>query len=150
MALQATVSERDEPEFGEFLRAQLREYNNDHSPFHREARQPGAVVPLNVMLRDETGNFAGGLCGMTIWDWLEIDRLFVPAGHRGQGWGALLLQTAETIAVQRGCRHVHLRTYEFQARTFYERHGYRVIGRLDGYPPGSAFYWMRKDFDGQY
>ena len=32
-----------------------------------------------------------------------------------------------------------------EARGFYEKCGYRVIGQLDEYPPGGSFYWMRKD-----
>ena len=38
-----------------------------------------------------------------------------------------------------------LTTFEFQARAFYEARVYREAGRLVGYPPGSTYYWMRKE-----
>lgn len=145
MTLDATVSEADEKEFAEFLHAQIREYNNRQSLHHRQVRRPGAVKPLHVMLRDETGQVIGGLSAHTYWDWLEIDDFFVPDEWRGKGIGTSLLQTAEKIAVSRGVKHCFLSTFEFQARAFYEKHGYSVAGKLEGYPPGSTFFWMRKD-----
>ena len=97
------------------------------------------------MIQDGTGQTVGGLSGRTYWDWLEVNDLFVPKHLRGQGIGTSLLQTAETVANTRGARHSFLSTFEFQARTFYERHGYYVAGKLEGYPPGMTYYWMRKD-----
>ena len=145
MTHEVTVSEEDEQEFAEFLHAKIREYNNHHSSHHRAARQPGAVKPLHVMLKDGTGQVVGGLSAKTYWDWLEIDDLFVPDHLRGQGIGTSLLLTAETTATSRGIKHCFLSTFAFQARTFYEKHGYSVVGKLEGYPPGAAYFWMRKD-----
>ncbi len=31
-----------------------------------------------------------------------------------------------------------------QTRTFYERHGYKVVGVVENYPPGSKYYTMVK------
>jgi GNAT superfamily N-acetyltransferase len=145
MTLDVTVSEADEKEFAEFLHAQIREYNNRQSHHHRQARQPGAVKPLHVMLKNKAGRVIGGLAAHTYWDWLEIDDFFVPDDLRGKGIGTTLLQTAETIAVRRGVSKCFLSTFEFQAQAFYEKRGYSVVGKLEGYPPGSTFFWMRKD-----
>jgi len=145
MALEITISEEDEKEFAGLLQARIREFNNHHSPHHLAARQPGAVRPLHVMVKDEAGQVVGGLSAHTYWDWLEVDDLFVPETWRGQGIGSSLLQTAEAMAVERGARHSFLTTFAFQARGFYERHGYTVAGTLEGYPPRSAYFWMRKD-----
>jgi hypothetical protein len=38
-----------------------------------------------------------------------------------------------------------LRTFSFQARRFYEKEGYRVVGELADYLPGETLYWVRKD-----
>ncbi len=53
---------------------------------------------------------------------------------------------AETEAMRRGCKWARLETFSFQARGFYEKLGYRVIGALHDFPPGGSVYWMRKDF----
>ena len=39
---------------------------------------------------------------------------------------------------------VRLDTYDFQARPFYERHGYVVWGVLEGYPAGRRTFHLRK------
>ena len=39
------------------------------------------------------------------------------------------------------------RTFEFQARGFYERLGYRCFGELNDYPTGFARYFMKKALD---
>ena len=54
---------------------------------------------------------------------------------------------AEQEARRRGCRYAQLTTYSFQARGFYEKLGYSVVGQMDDYPPGRRSLWMRKDFE---
>ncbi len=135
----------DAKSFEEFLHNEIKSFNNRNSPMHNAARQPGKIKPLNLILQTETGEPVGGLAASTYWDWLEIDNFYVPAALRGQGIGTKLLQQAEEIAQLRGCKHCFLSTYEFQARRFYEMHGYSIVGELLDYPAGSAFYWMRKE-----
>ena len=139
------LSETTDIELQEFLHMKIREFNNDQSPYHRDVRKPGAITPLNLILKDKSGNFIGGLSANTYWDWIEIDDFFVSEEWRGQGIGASVLRTAEGIALKRGCKSCFLTTFEFQARAFYEKQGYQVVGKLEGYPPGSTYYWMRKN-----
>jgi GNAT superfamily N-acetyltransferase len=145
METEIALSEHEEKEFVEFLHAKIIQYNNDRSHHHREARKTGAVVPLNLILKDRSGNPIGGLSGNTYWGWLEIVYLVIPEELRGKGIGATLLKTAEAEAAKRGCTSCFLTTFDFQGRGFYESHGYVVAGRLEDYPPGSVYYWMRKD-----
>ena len=142
---QMCVAAAPDDAFAGFLRTQIRAFNDAHSPPHRAARRPGAVRPLHVMLEDARGEIIGGLAGSTYWDWLEIEHFYVPAELRGQGVGSSLLTTAETEARRRGALHAFLTTFSFQARTFYAKRGYIVVGTLEGYPPGSAYFWMRKE-----
>jgi ribosomal protein S18 acetylase RimI-like enzyme len=145
VALETVISEQDEQAFEEFLHNKIKAYNNIRSPYHRETRKPGSSTPLHIMLKDRSGRVVGGVAASTYWGWLDIDDFYVPEEFRGQGIGTSLLQTAETIAIDRGCSRCVLSTFEFQARGFYEKQGYYVTGRLEDYPPGSTYYWMRKD-----
>ena len=43
---------------------------------------------------------------------------------------------AEAYARTRGATGATLETYSFQARPFYERLGYEVVGMLEGHPLG--------------
>lgn len=72
-------------------------------------------------------------------------RIYIPETLRGEGVESALLKEVESIAVSRGCKRCLLTTFEFQERVFYEKQGYAVVGKLDDYPPGSVYYWMRKE-----
>ncbi len=102
--------------------------------------------PLTLALRDPGGVVVGGAYGATMWTWLMIDGLWVEAGYRRKGWGRRLLQAAEEIAVKRGCRGSWLGTFDFQARAFYEAHGYVVFATLPGFPPGHTHFHLSKQF----
>ena len=56
----------------------------------------------------------------------------MPETLRGRGIGTDLLRRAEAEALVRGCHGAWLDTFEFQARGFYERLGYRCFGELGG------------------
>lgn len=131
----------------ELLIAQLRAYNDSRSPHHRALRAEGGR-PLELYIRDGEGALLGGLVAETFWGWLSIELLLLSEPLRGQGYGQRLMQQAEQIARERGCTQAYLTTFSFQARDFYTELGYRVVGQLDDYPPGMAYYWMRKDFPG--
>ena len=102
---------------------------------------------LGLMLRVE-GRIVGGLVADTARGLLAIDMLWLAPGYRGRGLGSRLLQAAEREARARGCLVAWLDTFDFQARPFYERHGYTVFGELDGLPNGHRRWFMRKRLDG--
>lgn len=100
--------------------------------------------PLVVSIHDEQGQVIGGLWGRTAYDWLFVELLFVPEPLRRQGVGTDLMRRAEAEAAARGCHSAWLDTFEFQARGFYERLGYRCFGELANYPAGSSRYFMTR------
>lgn len=102
--------------------------------------------PLVIALHDADGNIIGGLWGETALDWLHVDLLSVPESLRGQHVGSALLREAETVARARGCVGAWLDTFAFQARGFYEKHGYAVFGEIVDHPVGSARYFLSKRF----
>jgi len=101
--------------------------------------------PINLFLRDDGREVLGGLLG-AIWGGVLFVRiLWVAQALRGQGHGRRLLEAAERRAVERGCRHVFIDTFSFQAPGFYEKQGYEIYGRADDWPVGHAHYFLRKD-----
>jgi ribosomal protein S18 acetylase RimI-like enzyme len=95
----------------------------------------------------EQGRFVGGLLGGTYWGYLYVDVLIVEESYRGAGIGSSLLSKAEEIARQRGCKHVHLDTHDFQGVQFYIKHGYRIVGELPDLPLGHKRFLMYKSLD---
>ncbi len=113
--------------------------------FNQEMGGPYDREPVTVLARDAgSGTVRGGLLGLTYWNWLFIDWLWLARDMRGQGLGGQLLDRAETIARGRGCTDAYTDTFSFQAPHFWTRHGYAEFGRLDGMPPGHSRIWFRK------
>ena len=96
----------------------------------------------------EDGKVVGGATGHGSLDWVFLELLFVPENMRGQGVGSALLGRVETFARDHGMIGVWLDTFSFQARPFYERQGYSVVGTIADYPVGGACYFMSKRLDG--
>jgi GNAT superfamily N-acetyltransferase len=105
---------------------------------------PSGEQPVKFVVRDSAGAVVGGILGHTRWRWLYIAKLWVDEGARGHGFGTRLMAAAEDLARSRGCTDVSLDTFDYQARPFYEKLGYELFGTLEGYPPGSRQYYLRK------
>ena len=60
-----------------------------------------------------------------------MEYLWLGGSLRGQGIGRQLVLMSESEAKNRGCSRAWLRTFGFQARGFYEKLGYRVVGVLE-------------------
>lgn len=132
------------PEFATYLHEQIKEFNNQHSPPHKQARAEGAVKQVHIMVVDDDGQWLGGITAELFWNWVELDDFWLSETLRGQGVGSSILAQIEDIGREHGASRVLLTTFEFQARTFYERHGYKVVGVVEDYPPGSNYYTMVK------
>ena len=133
------ISEDDYPEMEAVAAIQrgLHSYNQDMGgPYDRE--------PVTVLARDADGAVRGGLLGLTYWNWLFIDWLWLAQDQRGKGLGGQLLDRAEAIARTRQCTHAYTDTFSFQAPGFWTRRGYEEFGRLEGMPHGHARLWFRK------
>ena len=102
-------------------------------------------LPLAVFARDEGGALVGGISGTVNWTWLHISLFWIASDLRHEGLGSRLLGAIEVAAIERGCAHAHLDTFSYQARPFYERHGYTLFATLDDYPPGQSRFFLRKE-----
>jgi GNAT superfamily N-acetyltransferase len=101
-------------------------------------------TPLHLIAYDEANVVVAGLLGVTYWNWLELNILWLREDLRGQGLGSRLLTMAEAEAIRRGCQRAHLDTFDFQALGFYQKHSYNTFGQLDDQPAGHTRYYLRK------
>ncbi|MBZ5737466.1 GNAT family N-acetyltransferase [Nocardioides mangrovi] len=109
-------------------------------------RGTAAARELTVQVLDDDGVLAAGMSG---WTWgvaAGIGMTWVREDTRGAGLGARLLAEFEAEARRRGCTHVFVTSFTFQAPGFYERHGYVEIFRWEDVPVvGSSDVHFRKD-----
>jgi GNAT superfamily N-acetyltransferase len=102
---------------------------------------------LCLAIRDAKGAMTGGLWGRYRFGWLFIELIFVPEDRRGQDLGSALLAAAEAQARAWRAVGVWLDTFSFQARGFYERHGFAVFGELADYPAPHKRFFLSKRLD---
>ena len=112
------------------LGAGLRRYNESFTG-------PSEAVEFVVTLRDADGKFLGGVYCDLYWNALFIKWVWLDESVRKTGLGADLMRDAEAEGKRRNATMSHLDTFNFQARGFYEKLGYRVFGTLDY--PGTNF-----------
>ena len=115
--------------------------------FNDAQAEPENWQRLTLLVRDGNQDVIGGLNGYTHWGWLFVACLWVADELRGQGIGKELIAQAEREAVERGCKHAWLDTFDFQARGFYEKLGYGVFGVLEDFPVGHSRYFLQKRLD---
>lgn len=131
------VSEHQDTELIDQLRAGLTQHAEAVGyPFNKQH--------LSISARDDDGGLMGGLSGDSLFGWLFVNLLWVDESARGHGLGTQLLQTAEQVARERGCRGVYLNTIGFQAKDFYERLGYVVYGELEDDDPALIRFFMKR------
>ncbi len=142
---------RIQTEFDPAIRAlveqRLAASNTERSPVMRALRgEQDDEVPLDLYAF-EGDELVAGVTGDTWGSWFAVELVWVHADRRGSGLGSQLLAEAERLA-RGGCVGVRLDTWDFQARPFYEQHGYTVYGVLEDYPPGATEYHLAKRLDG--
>ena len=135
-----TVVGDGSPELDERLSTELDVVNAAATPGTAAARE------VSVQVLDTDGALAAGLSG---WTWgvaAGIAMTWVRADARGAGLGGELLRAFEATARERGCTHVFVTSFTFQAPGFYERNGYREFARWQDVPvPGEADVHLRKE-----
>lgn len=126
----------------EYICDRLVEYNLSKVP----AEQGVLFDTLDKKIIDDKGNIiAGCIAKMYCWNVTYIDILWVDAKYRKQGLGTELLGEIERTAKEKGCYLVHLDTFDFQAKEFYEKHGYLLFGTLEDCPKGHCRYYLKKN-----
>jgi len=114
------------------------------SDFASQYTEPRKYQEFGIVVRNTNGKACGGISGNTIWNWLRIDVLWLPEELRGKGYGRDLLMQTEELARNRGCNFAMLSTFEFEARGFYEHHGYMVDSKTENFPDGHTHYHLKK------
>jgi GNAT superfamily N-acetyltransferase len=100
---------------------------------------------FSLVILDNNDNFLGGLQAYHYYGCCDINLLFVTEEERGKDYGSLLMQKAEEIARERHCLFITLNTMDFEARPFYEKHGFNLEFVREGFQKGSVMYYMRKE-----
>lgn len=108
--------------------------------------EPDDAAETVFLFARSKGDIVGGLRALCFWNTAHIELLWVAESQRGRGLGTELLRRAEEYAVSKGFGQALLETTDWQAKPFYEKHGYQVFGEIDDYPLGHTCYFLKKIF----
>src|SRR5882724_1785777 len=103
----------------EFLEDRIYEYNSALL-----GKNDGKL--FSKIIKDENDSIIAGISGWTWANACEITLLWIKDDHRTKGYGQVLLNAAEANAKKENCKTILLRTYDFQAPLFYQKHGYTI------------------------
>lgn len=92
-------------------------------------------VGFGWIAEDPSGSVVGYALGWVVADEGELANLTVALERRGEGLGTRILRRFLDDVTDRGARKVYLEVRESNAgaRELYARHGFRVVGRREGY-----------------
>ena len=97
---------------------------------------------------DKSGNLLGG-CILSV-DALRtasIYDLWVEEAFRRQGMASALMREAEQKARELGCCLAMVGTFDWQAKSFYDKHGYMLNDTMTDVPKGHEHYFLTKRLD---
>ena len=97
------------------------------------------------IVTDESGNLLGG-CILSV-DGLRtasIYDLWVEEAFRRQGMASALIREAEREAKEHGCYLAMVGTFDWQAKPFYDKHGYMLNDTMTDVPKGHEHYFLTK------
>ncbi|MBD1845719.1 putative N-acetylmannosamine-6-phosphate 2-epimerase [Cyanobacteria bacterium FACHB-63] len=138
---------QEHPSYRSYVRSKLRQYNAE-STIRDGCFEQGSLrgTPIEIFLLDDRQKIRAGVVGLTRWNWLLIETLWVEESLRHRGFGKQLMLMAEQEAKRRGCTEAILDTFSFQAKGFYEKLGYEMFAQVDDYPSGYSFFQLKKEF----
>ena len=107
-------------EQSEYINEQLYTYDKEYIQYRLEG---GVQIGIEI-----DGNLVAGLNAyMTAFHILYVDTVFVSENYRRQGIGKKLIFAMEQRAKELGANMIRLDTFDWQAREFYEKHGFVQI-----------------------
>lgn len=106
---------------------------------------PKSCVGYYAMKDDEK---VGGIIADLWGNWLLIKFLWVDDSMRGKQVGSELLGLLESYARSEGCKSALVDTLSFQAKPFYEKHGFKCNMVLENYPIDSSLSFLTNSLVG--
>ncbi len=76
----------------------------------------------------------------------KVSTVWVDENHRNKGLGKKIMDEVSTYATNKKCKNIHLETYEWQAKPFYEKCGFKMVAVAPNVQKmhGMEQYYMKK------
>ncbi len=118
--------------------------------FQKHAESKGITSSFSnfAFLAKDENKVIGALSGHAYEEEVHVSNLVIEESYRHLKIGSRLLKEVEDYFREKGFKIIELTTYEFQARSFYERNGFKVeFKRENKGNPKFAKYFLVKSLD---
>ena len=115
---------------------------------HQQSAELTASPPIKdtfSICAIENEQWLGGLTASLFGNTLHLSMLGVAKEFRGKKIGSRLIERLEEIAHQHNCLYMTVNTQDYQAKSFYEGHGFSVFAHLADTPfTGTTKFYLKK------
>ena len=133
-----TISTEDE---SEYISDEIMHYNARKVPF----TQKETPIFKRYVIKVNYEVIAGIIAVIYHWGILFIDEMFVSEMHRHKNLGSYLIKKVEDEAIELGATLSHTDTFDFQAKDFYIKQGYKIFGVLEDCPKDHKRFYLSKN-----
>ncbi|WP_438725415.1 GNAT family N-acetyltransferase [Enterococcus sp. DIV1368c] len=87
----------------------------------------------------------GGAVASLFGNTLHLSLLAVDQSYRHEGIGSRLIEAVQQTALENQCLYMTVNTQDYQAREFYERHGFEVFASVENMPfVGTTKFYLKQ------
>lgn len=124
------ITQQWNQEDSDYIKKKVIAYNEAQLPDEMKH----TIKNISFIVRNDDGEIVGGIVSHIHWRDLHVDFLWVDESLKGQGYGRILLENVEKVAIEDNCRLITLDTFSFQAPEFYKKYGYQIYGVIKEHP----------------
>ena len=124
----------------EYISDEIMHFNAREVPF----TQKETPIFKRYVIKDNNQVIAGINAIIYHWGILFIDEIFVSEAYRHKKFGSYLIRKVEAEAIELGATLSHTDTFDFQAKDFYIKQGYKIFGVLEDCPKDHKRFYLSK------
>lgn len=92
----------------------------------------------------ENDEIIGGVVFYQEFNWMFVERTYIDSNNRGKGIGSKIFKELEKYCKENHLVGIRLSTWDFQAKSFYEKIGFNLIYQIKDCPIGNVDYGFIK------
>lgn len=112
--------------------------------FAQYQKKQDPIESFGFFIYGNDQKIVAGLSGALYYGCLYIDTLWVKESLRHKKIGTQLLLAAEKLGKEKGCLFASVNTMDWEALGFYQKLGYLIEFKRDGYLHNSTLYFLKK------
>lgn len=143
-----TIRNDNNKQMKDIIHTNLRKNNREKCEWLQKNISPDINVSNSIdsnFLVFDNDKLIGGAIGFVEYNWYFLDLLYIDEYYRGQDIGTKLIKEIEDFAIKENLTGIRMETWDFQARGFYEKNGYKVFAKIEDCPPGTIDYFLKKE-----